>query len=132
MQLLGSAITAPAGNRELGGIIVIFGKESYVKNSGQAWKVWVFLVLLFGGFLLFTLALSRTLHLPETVAIIFVLVALGISIADFVWLSLAIRCRKCAASIGWHAMRRRDAGTWLFWLLQSDSCPACGIGGSKS
>lgn len=110
----------------------MFSDNSFVKRSGQTWKFWVFLILLFIGFVLILPALTSSRRLDDDIAIVLLLAGLALHIGNMVWLAIAIRCPKCRASLGWHAIRRRDANTWLFWLLQSEKCPACGFCESRS
>lgn len=122
MQVLGLVITAHAGNSFEG--IHMFSDESIVKKSGQTWKFWIFILLLFISVALIVPA-STSWRSTEDVAFVLLPVGLVLGIANFVWLAVAIRCPNCKGSIGWHAMRKEEVNTWIHWLLRSDKCPVC-------
>jgi hypothetical protein len=99
---------------------------SYVRKSGQAWKLAG--VLLFGGVGLvlgmaggFGGALEPWLFI--TLLLGGLLVGLG---GGFAWPAYSIRCRGCSLKLFWHAVASRPHQESIIWVLVVDRCPRCG------
>ena len=103
----------------------MFSDNSLVKNSGQAWKFWGFLILLVVGFGLIFPAMCTKPKADDNLLIVLFLIGIALNTASLVWLATAIRCPTCKVSICWHAIRKEEANSWMNWLLRSEKCPAC-------
>lgn len=99
--------------------------NSYMGQTGQSWKFWVFLITLFSSGVLLLGPLQMQDRLGASSFTVAVLTGAFLFILDMIWLSVAIRCRKCKASLGWRAISKGSHETWLLGLLTMESCPVC-------
>ena len=101
---------------------------SYVRKSGQAWKLAVAGVFLFGdGGLVMGMAggLGEGLDPGLFIALLGVglLTCLG---GGFAWPAYSIRCRDCGLKLFWHAVAAKPHQESIIWVLVVDKCPRCG------
>ena len=99
--------------------------SSWLKRTGQTWKVVVFGVLVVVGLALFALfiaAVNEKIQREMGFAFAFV----GASFGALFWLATAIRCSRCGARPAWHLMRTAPHASWFLELLALDRCPSCG------
>jgi len=101
---------------------------SYVRKSGQGWKLALAGVLLFvGGGLVLGMAggLGDGLEPGRFIALLLagLFVSLGGGLA---WPAYSIRCRVCELKLFWHAVAARPHDEGLLWVLVVESCPRCG------
>ena len=105
--------------------------RSYLKASGQLWKLGVFfacplvaLSLIIGAFTAFPN--------HEQLAIIMVLSGVLLGLLGLVWASLAITCRQCKARLFWLAVKSQAQSNWMAWLLSLERCPKCDLKPSEN
>lgn len=92
--------------------------------NSQRWKLWaggagavVVLLVLFAAEWLSGLSLQ-----PRYVAAALALVGTGaLSVA-----ALFVRCPSCGLNLVAWAISKKSAGTWLSWLVSTETCPCCG------
>jgi hypothetical protein len=101
---------------------------SYVRKSGQGWKLAIAAVLLFGGGILVAIMVSgRADNLEPGAAITILLAGLFLSLGGgLAWPTYSIRCRSCGLKLLWHAVSARPHHDSIEWFLLVDSCPDCG------
>ena len=97
--------------------------SSWLKRTGQTWKVVVFGVLVIASLVLLALMIAAVNGKIEgEVAFAFV----GAGFCAFLWLATAIRCSRCGARPAWHLMRTAPQASWFSEFLALDRCPSCG------
>ena len=101
---------------------------SYVRKSGQGWKLVIAAVLLFSGGILVAIMASNLGNNLEpgtftTILLAGLFLCLGGGIA---WPAYSIRCRSCGLKLFWHALSVRPQHDSIEWFLLVDSCPGCG------
>jgi len=101
---------------------------SYVRKSGQGWKLVIAAALLFsGGILVAIMASGRGNSLEPgtftTVLLAGLFLCLGGGLA---WPAYSIRCRSCGLKLFWHALSARPHHDSIEWFLLVESCPGCG------
>lgn len=102
--------------------------RTLIARTGQVWKLWLSMLLTYGGSALLFMALWEFSE-PSSVYLIgigVVLCLLGLVIP-----SLAIRCPSCGARWYWNAISRRDHKRWFEGLSMS-RCPQCGYYGQSA
>ena len=101
---------------------------SYVRKSGQGWKLAIAAVLLFGGGgLVIFMASGRGDSLEPGTFIAVLLAGLFLSLGGgLAWPAYSIRCRSCGLKLLWHALTARPHQDSVEWFLVVDSCPGCG------
>jgi hypothetical protein len=104
---------------------------SWLSQTEQHWKVWVFLFMSAVSLSLFILVVWRVNvpspsvpALPDQVILSFCFVMSGI--VSFGWLWLSVRCPVCKAKVAAHILKTDPAGIWFTALLALDQCPLCG------
>lgn len=98
--------------------------SSWLKRTGQTWKVVVFGVLVVVVLVLFALfiaAVNGKIGGEATFACSFV----GAAFGALTWLATAVRCSQCGAKPAWHLMRTAPQGSWFSQFLALDCCPSC-------
>lgn len=108
----------------------MFSEYSFVKRSGQAWKVWLFLVLMAAGALSMLAGFTIARNQP-TRFVAFVLVGTFLVAVGLFWLAIAVECRNCKTRLGWRALNEQSHNGWLVWFFKADACPACKDTGSR-
>lgn len=97
-------------------------------SSPTAWKSKVFLGLgavgLGAGLLAFVASFFVR---PKVYGTIFLVAGILLVLA-LAW-SYLIRCPRCNQRWVWHAVRHKDQGVWLIWLLSFSKCENCGYPG---
>lgn len=103
---------------------------SWLSQTEQHWKVWVFLFMSAVSLSLFILVVWRVNvpspgvpALPDQVILSFCFVMSGI--ASFSWLWLSVRCPVCKAKVAAHILKTDSAGVWFTALLALEQCPLC-------
>jgi len=101
---------------------------SYVRKSGQAWKLVIAAVLLFGGVgVVLVMASGLGENLPPGTFIGLLLTGLFVGLGGgLAWPAYTIRCRACGLKLLWHALTARPHQDSIEWFLVVDSCPGCG------
>ena len=99
--------------------------NSWLKRTGQTWKVVVFGVLVVVGLALFALFLAAVNEKIQG-EMAFAFTFMGAGFGALFWLATAIRCSQCGARPAWHLMRTAPHGSWFVQLLALDRCPSCG------
>lgn len=104
---------------------------SWLSQTEQHWKVWVFLFMSAVSLSLFILVVWRVNvpspsvpALPDQVILSFCFVMSGI--VSFSWLWLSVRCPVCKAKVAAHTLKTDPAGVWFTALLALEQCPLCG------
>ena len=104
---------------------------SWLRQTKQHWKVWVFLSLIVLSLALFVLFVWRVNvpspgvpGLPDQVTLSFCFVMSGI--VSLCWLWLSVRCPVCKARVAGHILKAAPAGVWFTTLLALERCPLCG------
>jgi hypothetical protein len=101
--------------------------RTYVKKSGQLWKLAVVGSLTVIGLALMWLGQRRLGESPssEDSGLIMLVVGVGLGLASGVWAVWAVRCPRCGSKLLWRAVSEQDSGSWLQWLMAQDECPSC-------
>jgi hypothetical protein len=99
--------------------------SSWLKRTGQTWKVVVFGVLVLVGLVLFALFIAAVNGKIEGRGA-FTFGFMGASFGALSWLATAVRCSRCGARPAWHLMRTAPQGSWFSQFLALDRCPSCG------
>lgn len=102
----------------------MFIANSYIKQSGQSWKIWLFLLLLFAGSVLLLLGFTIARAQPSSF-VFFVLGGSFLGAFALIWLSISVRCKNCKTRLGWKAISEQSHDSWFLWLLKSETCPVC-------
>lgn len=104
------------------------GLGSWIRRSGQLWKLVTFALLgsvSFASFVAMVLTINGVKLVPlGEGALAFVGVIVGT--ADFAWLCLSIRCPRCGARPAWKILRTSSVNSWFVELCSMTACPACG------
>ena len=99
--------------------------DSWLKRTGQTWKVVVFGVLVVAVLVLFALFIAAVNGKIEG-EVAFAFSFVGAGFGTLIWLATAVRCGRCGARPAWHLMRTAPHGSWFVQLLALDRCPSCG------
>mgnify|MGYP002084703771 FL=1 len=104
--------------------------SSWLVETKQSWKVWVFLFLMVLLLFLFALFVWRvnsshatSLLIPDEIVLSLSFVILGI--AAFGWLWLSVRCPVCRRSVAAYVLRTVSVSTWFTTLITLMECPVC-------
>ncbi|MCM3906298.1 MAG: hypothetical protein ND866_31815, partial [Pyrinomonadaceae bacterium] len=104
--------------------------SSWLAQTKQSWKVWIFFLLMMLVLSLFVLFVWRVNNrhatsslIPDEIALSLSFVMLGILSLGWFWLS--VKCPKCRKSVAGHIMKTAPASTWLTTLIALKECPAC-------
>ena len=101
-------------------------RTTWLKRTGQTWKIVVFGVLILVGMALFGFFVAVVNGKVEDGDIMYSAFAfVGAALAAFVWLVVAIRCPNCGAKPAWYFMRSASHDKWFQELLRMDHCPSC-------
>ena len=103
----------------------MFDPESYIKRSGQSWKVWLSLLLSLAGAILMLIGFTSASENEQSSFFLFVFGGSFLGFIGLIWLSISIRCRNCKTSLGWNAIRHQTHDGWFVWLLKTKKCPVC-------
>lgn len=103
---------------------------SWLRQTEQFWKVWVFLFMIALNLSFFVLFVWRVNvpspsvpTLPDQGILTLCFVMSGI--VSFGWLWLSVRCPVCKAKIAAHILKTDPAGVWFTALLALEHCPLC-------
>ena len=103
---------------------------SWLSQTKQHWKVWVFLFMIalnLSFFVLFVWCVNvpspAIPALPDQGALGFCFVTSGIVSLGWLWLS--VRCPVCNAKVVAHILKTDPAGIWFTALLALEQCPLC-------
>jgi hypothetical protein len=100
--------------------------HSYLKATGQTWK----LALLFAfpaiGLGMIALALSGIIGEAWEVAGKMFLLGMCLSVVGLTVPILTIKCPSCKTLLLWRAFRDQEASGWLSYLLMQETCFICG------
>jgi hypothetical protein len=99
--------------------------RSWLKRTGQTWKVVVFGVLVIASLVLLALMIAAVKGKIEG-EVAFAFGFTGAGFGALFWLATAIRCSRCGARPAWHLMRTAPQGNWFSQFLALDRCPSCG------
>lgn len=111
------------------------GGRTWIRATGQAWKLWVFFLIMgiSGGIgVAFISSVNETLLLPGLGERSLAFALVGTSVMGFLWLCFAIRCRRCGHRPAWLILRSKHASRWLSTLSSLDACPRCGNDGARA
>lgn len=101
---------------------------SLLRQSGQVWKVTLFMAMLVLGCLATLLQGFFYEPLGRELAMQIAWGGVGLIIAGIIWAVQAITCPKCRLKLFVHAFRTQGFFTWFAWVLQAEVCPRCGHG----
>lgn len=106
--------------------------DTWIKETGQLWKLYVFATLLATGIVLFALFMVNlqdgTSSPDPLLAVGFatvILLALG-------WLFVSLRCNRCGGRPAWWVVRHVDANEWFILLISMRECPICALDRDRS
>ena len=101
---------------------------SYIRKSGQGWKLAIAGAFLFsGGGLVMFMASGYGDQLAPDVFIPLLLIGLLTSLGGgLAWPARSIRCRACGFKLLWHAISAMPHAGSIEWFLIVDHCPRCG------
>ena len=100
-------------------------EKSYLRSSGQLWKLWLGLTLAVLGWISIPLELAGYMG-PGDAGSLLIVAGVSVAVCGFVWASISIRCPKCKARLLWRAVRKQSHKTWLVSLVTDSECPNCG------
>jgi hypothetical protein len=100
--------------------------ESFLKRTGQLWKLYLFMVLLGVGFAAVLFALTNRSGKSPEFLVINMLAGCGLCIATTVWVCLSVTCPGCKVRLVWLYMTKKSAANWFAALVYLTQCPACG------
>jgi hypothetical protein len=103
----------------------MLGRDSYIRRSGQSWKVWMFFLLFMAGVVLLLVGFATNAARDADSFTFYVLGGSCIAIFSLVWLIISLRCKDCRARLAWKAISNQSHANWLIWLLSTESCPIC-------
>ena len=98
--------------------------DSYLKKSGQVWKLGVLGLSGALGAVLMWVGQSR-LQQTAGPGLGLLFVGVGLVFAGGAWAVWAIRCPVCRTKLLWKAVKEQPSGAWLQWLLGLTGCPTC-------
>jgi ABC-type cobalamin transport system permease subunit len=98
--------------------------QSYLRSTGQLWKVGLFMVAPICGVLLICVSLVMFAHRTQLAAFL-LLAGISVTLVGLVWGCLAIRCPQCQTRLLWKALQGQAHQNWLTWLLSFSVCPYC-------
>lgn len=101
---------------------------SLLKQSGQIWKVVLFVVMLVLGSVATFLQGVLNDPLGDQFALRVAWGGVGLIIAGIIWGVQAVTCPKCGLKLFVYAFRHQGFFTWFAWVLQAESCPSCDYG----
>lgn len=101
---------------------------SLLKQSGQMWKIHLFLGMLVTGSLATMAQTFLTGSLGRELTTQIAVGGVGLIIGSFIWAVQAIICPKCQLKLFVHAFRNQGFFSWFAWLLQLEVCPKCSHG----
>jgi hypothetical protein len=96
---------------------------SWYYATGQAWKIYVFLLLLMMSLSISGVSCVRDAGADSNWALS--LAAIVSSATTVVWISLAIRCPFCKGRPVWRIIHTGEVSSWFTTVLSMDSCPIC-------
>lgn len=99
-------------------------QKSFLKSSGQLWKLWLSLALVVLGWLSIPLALGG--YVDQDSGALLILAGVFVAVCATVWASISIKCPACKARLLWRAISKESHKTWLVSLLSQSECPHCG------
>lgn len=97
-----------------------------LQRTDQAWKVWLFVVMLILGCVASLLQGFLYESLGKEVAMQIAVAGIGLVISSFLFAGLSITCPKCELKLFLHAFKEQRFFSWFSWILQQESCPRCG------
>src|SRR5690606_33899897 len=103
--------------------------NSYIRRSGQAWKIWLFFILLLTSAVSLVIGFTTSSGDPNRFTF-FVLGGTCIGIIAFVWLCISIRCKVCKTRLGWNAVSKASHNDWILRLFKGGKCPVCDSSGT--
>ena len=101
---------------------------SLLRRSGQIWKVLLFVGMLVLGSLATFMQGILNDPLGSKLALQVAWGGVGLIVASLFWGAQAVICPQCGLKLFVHAFRNQGFFTWFAWVLQVESCPACGHG----
>jgi uncharacterized membrane protein len=100
--------------------------RSYIKATGQLWKLALFLLVMpVTGLALITLAMSSLLDGHADVSVWLIILGILFSMGGYVVGGLTVRCPQCGARLLWRAVRESSHREWLSRLMTLERCPFC-------
>lgn len=97
-----------------------------LQRTDQAWKAWLFAVMLILGVVASLLQGFLQESLGQEVAIKIAFAGIGLIIGSLIFAGRSIVCPKCELKLFLHAFREQGFFSWFSWILQQESCPRCG------
>jgi hypothetical protein len=97
-----------------------------LQRTNQAWKAWIFVVMLILGGVASLLQGFLYASLGREIAIQIAVAGIGLVVGSFLFAGLSITCPKCELKLFLHAFREKGFFSWFSWILQMESCPRCG------
>lgn len=99
---------------------------SWIRKTGQTWKLVVFGILLSGaGILMLDFVLHLQMVGAEQRPISIILIGIGLGLGAFFWLAVSIRCPSCRKAAAYVVLRTAEANNWFVVLWGLDRCPSC-------
>jgi len=106
--------------------------NSYLRRTGQVWKIWGFFGLLAAAGVMLLVGFSPLANNDPSSFTLFALSGACLGIIGLGWLAVSVRCSNCSSRLGWKAISSQAADGWLLWLLKTESCPVCKSKGATS
>src|ERR1700687_1527475 len=98
--------------------------NSFLKCSGQFWKLNVSFALSLAGSIVIFIAIANIKQLSAGVFTLIVMSATVLGIGGLVGGCLLIRCPQCGAKLLWMSIRGQAIAKWLASLLAMTECSA--------
>jgi len=97
-----------------------------LQRTGQAWKVWLFCVMLVLGGTASLLQGFLYEPLGKQMATQIAVAGMGLVVGSFIFAWRSVLCPKCELKLFSYAFKHQNFFSWFSWLLQQESCPCCG------
>jgi len=97
-----------------------------LQRTDQAWKAWLFAVMLILGVVASLLQVFLHESLGKEVAIQIAFAGIGLIVGSFIFAGFSIVCPKCKLKLFLHAFRKEGFFSWFSRVLEQEVCPRCG------
>lgn len=103
--------------------------QSIIKKTGQAWKLYVFAILLVVGFIC---TFWGQAHTQDVYGGAVLGIGLFAGLTSLIFPAVAVRCPSCGARWFWLAISEIHKDHWLNTILNFTACPRCNFTGKQS
>lgn len=101
-------------------------ENSFLKSTGQLWRLYVAFFLVLLGFALILLILTGVTNESAELSMVVVAIGLLLGMGGFMWACISVRCPKCETKLLWTVLTEKAVQNWLVFLIGLRKCPVCG------